>query len=115
MLMRAEAKQRIGDITALTDLNNLRTNRGVLPGLETGTALLNAILQMRRIELLGEGHRWFDIRRSTKTISRAECSSSGGASRADKCTIAASERGWIMPIPFNDLKVNTNLTQNPGY
>lgn len=115
LLMRAEAKQRTGDLTALTDLNNLRTNRGVLPGVEAGTALLNAILQMRRIELLGEGHRWFDIRRSTKTIARAECSSSGGASRADKCTIAASERGWIMPIPFNDLKVNTNLTQNPGY
>jgi hypothetical protein len=115
LLMRAEAKQRTGDITALTDLNNLRTNRGVLVGLETGTALLNAILQMRRVELLGEGHRWFDIRRSTKTISRAECSASGGASRADKCTIAASERGWVMPIPFNDLKVNTSLTQNPGY
>ncbi|MEO8171801.1 MAG: RagB/SusD family nutrient uptake outer membrane protein [Sediminibacterium sp.] len=114
MLMRAEAKQRNGDLTALNDLNTLRTNRGVLIGTETGAALLNAILQMRRVELIGEGHRWFDLRRTTKSIVRAECGSTG-SSRAAKCTIAPSERGWIMPIPFNDVKVNTNLSQNPGY
>ncbi|MDB5211025.1 MAG: RagB/SusD family nutrient uptake outer membrane protein, partial [Sediminibacterium sp.] len=114
MLMRAEAKQRTGDITALTDLNSLRTNRGVTIGVETGTTLLNAILTMRRVELLGEGHRWFDLRRSTKSIVRAECGSTG-SSRASKCSITSTERGWVMPIPFNDLKVNTSLTQNPGY
>ncbi len=117
MLMRAEAKQRLADVTALSDLNSLRTERGVTNGSETGVNLLNAILQLRRIELLGEGHRWFDIKRSTKTIVRAECSSASvpSASRASKCTINPSERGWTMPIPFNDIKVNANLVQNPGY
>ncbi len=115
MLMRAEAKQRTGDLTALADLNNLRTNRGVLIGAETGAGLLTAIQQLRRVELLGEGHRWFDLRRSTKSIVRAECGSSSTTSRASKCTIAPSERGWTLPIPFNDVKVNTNLAQNPGY
>jgi starch-binding outer membrane protein, SusD/RagB family len=114
MLMRAEAKHRIGDITALTDLNLLRTARGVANGTETGASLLTAILTLRRVELLGEGHRWFDIKRSTKTIVRAECGSSG-FSRASKCTISATERGWTFPIPFNDIKVNANLIQNPGY
>jgi hypothetical protein len=115
MLMRAEAKQRTGDLTALADLNSLRLNRGVAAGVEVGAALLTAIQQLRRVELLGEGHRWFDLRRTTKTITRPECNSATGNSRAEKCTIPSTERGWIFPIPFNDIKVNTNLTQNPGY
>ena len=115
LLMRAEAKQRIGDPTALTDLNLLRTNRGVAIGAETGAALLNAILLQRRIELLGEGHRWLDIRRTNKTITRLECITSGGQSRAAKCNVPATDRGWIFPIPFNEIKVNPNLVQNPGY
>ncbi len=117
MLMRAEAKQRLSDPTALADLNSLRTARGVTTGIETGSNLLNAILLLRRVELLGEGHRWFDIKRSTKTIVRAECSSASvpSTSRASKCTVNPSERGWTMPIPFNDIKVNANLVQNTGY
>nr|WP_294904635.1 RagB/SusD family nutrient uptake outer membrane protein [uncultured Lacibacter sp.] len=114
LLMRAEAKQRTNDPTALTDLNALRTNRGVANGAEAGAALLNAILLQRRVELLGEGHRWFDIRRSTKTIVRAECGVANG-SRADNCNITSTSRAWTFPIPFNEIKVNPNLQQNQGY
>jgi starch-binding outer membrane protein, SusD/RagB family len=114
ILMRAEAKYRVNDPTALADLNTLRTNRGVAIGAETGQALLDAILLQRRVELLGEGHRWFDLRRTTKTIVRLECGTAGG-SRAANCTINPSSRAWIFPIPFNELKVNPNLVQNPGY
>ncbi|MBY0476773.1 MAG: RagB/SusD family nutrient uptake outer membrane protein [Chitinophagaceae bacterium] len=115
MLMRAEAKHNVSDITAINDLNDLRINRGVAIGAEVGPALLNAILTLRRVELLGEGHRWFDLRRTTKTTTRLECISSGGQSRAAKCTIASTERGWIFPIPFNQILVNPNLKPNPGY
>lgn len=114
ILMRAEAKQQTGDITALNDLNLLRTNRGVAIGTETGTALLNAIMLQRRIELLGEGHRWFDLKRSTKSIIRLECGTAGNT-RASNCTIAPGSRSWTFPIPFNDIKVNPNLSQNQGY
>jgi hypothetical protein len=114
MLMRAEAKYRINDATALDDLNELRQNRGVAAGSETGAALLDAILLLRRVELLGEGHRWFDLRRTTKTIVRAECGVAG-QSRAQNCNITANDRSWIFPIPFNELKVNPGLEQNPGY
>lgn len=114
MLIRAEAKQRTGDATALDDLNELRTNRDVATGSETGSDLLAAILLQRRVELLGEGHRWFDIKRSTRTINRTECGTAG-ASTSNNCTIASSSRSWTFPIPFNDLKVNPNLKQNEGY
>lgn len=114
ILMRAEAKYRLNDPTALADLNTLRTNRGVATGSETGTALLNAILLQRRVELLGEGHRWFDLRRTTRTIVRQECGTAGG-SRATNCTINSNSRSWNFPIPFNERRVNPNLEQNPGY
>ncbi|MEJ8819293.1 RagB/SusD family nutrient uptake outer membrane protein [Lacibacter sp. H407] len=114
LLMRAEAKQRTNDLTALADLNLLRTNRGVAIGAEVGPALLDAILLLRRVELLGEGHRWFDLRRTTKTIARAECGVANG-SRADNCNIGPTSRSWTFPIPFNEIKVNANLVQNQGY
>jgi hypothetical protein len=116
ILMRAEAKARLNnnDPTALNDLNTLRTNRGVATGSETGTALLNAIMLQRRVELLGEGHRWFDLRRTTKTIVRAECGIAGN-SRAERCNIGPDSRSWIFPIPFIETTVNPNLVQNPGY
>jgi starch-binding outer membrane protein, SusD/RagB family len=114
LLMRAEAKQRTSIASALTDLNLLRTNRGVTTGSETGATLLTAILELRRVELLGEGHRWFDLRLSTKSINRLECGTAG-SSTSNICTVAPTSRSWIFPIPFNDVTVNPNLTQNPGY
>lgn len=114
MLIRAEAKQRLDIATALNDLNELRAARGVDEGTETGTALLNAILLLRRVELLGEGHRWFDIKRTTKIVNRTECGTAQGSS-SNNCSVGADSRSWAFPIPFNDIKVNPNLSQNPGY
>jgi hypothetical protein len=114
MLIRAEAKQRLGIGTALDDLNELRVARGVDEGTETGAALLNAILLLRRVELLGEGHRWFDIKRTTRIINRTECGTAGGSS-SNNCSIGANSRAWAFPIPFNDIRVNPNLVQNEGY
>lgn len=114
LLMRAEAKQRTGDLTALTDLNLLRTNRGVANGVEVGQALLDAIAVLRRVELLSEGHRWFDLKRTTRVIARSECGIAN-ASNSSNCTVAANSRAWAFPIPFNEIKVNPNLVQNPGY
>ncbi|MDA9555253.1 RagB/SusD family nutrient uptake outer membrane protein [Pelobium sp.] len=114
LLMRAEAKQRVSDLTALTDLNSLRINRDVAIGVETGTALLDAITLLRRVELLGEGHRWFDLKRTTKSINRTECGVTG-ASTSNTCVVAPTSRAWAFPIPFNERKVNPNLVQNAGY
>ncbi len=114
LLMRAEAKQKTSNATAVDDLNLLRTNRGIANSVQTGQALADAIGIVRRVELLGEGHRWFDLKRTTKTINRSECGSTGSSSSSN-CTVAASSRAWSFPIPFNEIKVNTKLIQNPGY
>ncbi len=114
-LIKAEAEQRLGnEAISLITLNSLRTNRDVTVGTETGSTLLDAIALLRRVELLGEGHRWFDIKRTTKTINRSECGSSGN-SLSNICSVAASSNNWSFPIPFNEIKANPNLVQNPGY
>ena len=109
-LIRAEAYARKGDdVSALDDLNTLRSERiaGFVPGVETGQALLDAIALERRKELLGEGHRWFDLKRTTKTINRPNCT--------NFCTLLPDDRAWTWPIPLTELNANPNMEQNPGY
>lgn len=113
-LIRAECKYHLTPGTGLDDLNTLRTTRGAPAGAETGSAIFDAIFTERRLELVGEGHRWFDIRRTTRTIARDECGS-GGDSYSDVCSVGPDSRSWIWPIPFNEINLNSNLKQNPGY
>ncbi|MNL52630.1 SusD family protein [compost metagenome] len=56
----------------------------------------------RRLELAGEGHRWFDLVRTGKAA--AVLSAEG--------FIAGKNEIW--PIPLKDLE-NTKLQQNPQY
>ncbi len=118
-LIRAEANARLGganEVTALADLNALRAARisGYIPEVLTGTALINAIADERRREMFGEGHRFFDLKRTTRVIQRGSiCGTS--VSSAGNCTLAATAREWALPIPENVLGANKNLVQNPGY
>ncbi len=110
-LIRAEAYARTGNNAAgLADLNTLRAARinNYTNGTETGAALINAIALERRKELICEGHRWFDLKRTTKTITRTNCS--------DYCTLTPDNRAWAWPIPIGEINANPNiLPQNNGY
>lgn len=109
-LIRAEAYARKAGMEALglADLNALRTARSAATGTETGAALLNAIQTERRKELVVEGHRFFDLKRTSRTVSRTqECGS--------YCTLASANRAWALPIPQTEMNANRNMTQNPGY
>jgi len=119
ILTRAEANARLGganEAAALADLNTLRAARisGYTPVVLTGTALVNAIADERRREMFGEGHRFFDLKRTTRTIARGTpCGTT--ISNAGSCTLAATAREWAMPIPEGILNANPNLVQNAGY
>jgi hypothetical protein len=112
-LIRAEAYARKGganEVTALADLNTLRSTRiaGFVAGVETGAALINAIALERRKELICEGHRWFDLKRTTKTINRSNCTVF--------CTLDAANRAWTWPLPIAEINANPAiLPQNTGY
>lgn len=111
-LIRAEARalsNRAAD--ALADLNALRAARiaAFVPGTETGAALTDAIATERRKELWLEGHRWFDLKRTTRIVNRVSC-------RAGVvCTLPANSRSWAWPIPQNERLANPGIAQNEGY
>ncbi|MCF0175660.1 MAG: RagB/SusD family nutrient uptake outer membrane protein [Bacteroidales bacterium] len=105
-LNRAEAYVRMGNpASARADLNELRTSRGLgktdLPDGE----LLDEILLQRRIELAFEGHRFFDMKRQGKNISRPE----------GLAEIPYDDYRVVSPIGTTELDVNKLLVDNPGY
>jgi starch-binding outer membrane protein, SusD/RagB family len=112
-LIRAEAYARKGGASeslGLTDLNALRAARitGYADEILTGSALLQAIATERRKELAGEGHRFFDLKRTTRIINRVtNCTSF--------CTLDPTAREWAMPIPQSERLANPAAEQNDGY
>lgn len=108
-LIRAEALAMRGQAaSALADLNALRVARGLTAGAETGTALFDAIQTERRRELVMEGHRFFDLKRTVRAVNRTQnCSA--------YCTLPASSRAWALPVPQTEMIANPNMMQNPGY
>ena len=72
---------------------------------------LDRVLKERRLELVGEGHRYFDALRNHKVIKRV-----GGV----HLTGAPTDIDWdyekcILPIPVSQFELNPDFQQNPGY
>src|SRR5260221_2899255 len=112
-LIRAEAYARLGgvnEVLGLNDLNKLRDARisGYVSVVLTGASLLQAIADERRKELTGEGHRFFDLKRTTRTINRT-------TNCTNFCTLSPTAREWALPIPQSEMLANPNMVQNTGY
>jgi hypothetical protein len=106
-LIRAEAKFRTDAAGARSDLNALRSKRGLAAvdaGL-AGDALFAQILKERRLEFALEGHRWFDLKRNGLTISKS------GTIEA----VPYSDYRLLAPLPQDQLILNELLVDNPGY
>ncbi len=106
LLMAAEAYNRgdLGDTKAQNYLNRVRarafgdTSHNVT---STGPALTDAIAHERRVELVGEGHRFFDLVRT------------GRGTEIDGFTTGKNE---VFPIPIEEIQFsNGNWEQNPNY
>lgn len=106
LLMAAEAYNRgeISDTKAQTYLNRVRERAFGAPNdvAATGVALTDAIANERRVEFVGEGHRFFDLVRTGKA-----------AQEIDGFTAGKNE---IFPIPIEEIQFsNGNWQQNPNY
>ena len=107
LLMAAEANSRGGlsDGKAQDYLNRVRRrafgddNHDVT---SSGSVLTDAIYKERRVELLGEGHHFFDLVRSNRA--------------ADQITGFTAGKNELFPIPIQEIEFsNGNWDQNPGY
>lgn len=101
ILMKAEAQLRTGNTTGpLVLVNQIRAKRGasVLTAVD-----LNALLDERGRELYWEGWRRQDLIRFGKFLQPWQ----------EKP--ASDPKSLLFPIPSDQLAVNPNLSQNPGY
>lgn len=103
MLMKAEAQLRLGQTAnALAIVNTLRAKRGAS---DLTTLTLQTLLDERGREMYWEGWRRNDQVRFGTFLNGV------GSTRPNK---SGNER-LVFPIPNQQLAVNPNLTQNPGY
>ena len=101
LLMKAEALLRSGNAGgALTIVNDLRAKRGATP---LAAVDLDKLLDERGRELYWEGYRRQDQIRFGKYL------------LAYQEKPASDPKTLLFPIPSDQLAVNPNLTQNPGY
>ena len=102
-LMRAEANLRAGsEALAIADANIVRARAG-MPAYTIATLTLNEMLAERGRELAWEYHRRQDLIRF------------GQYTKAWRFKDASQPFRNLYPIPNDQLSLNPNLKQNPGY
>jgi hypothetical protein len=107
----AEAAARSGQTALAQSTLEILKQRSVDPAYtatNTGQALIDEILLERRLELLGEGHRLFDLKRNGLDIDKTATDLTGEL-------IPFSDLRILAPLPQGDLNLNPNLQNNFGY
>jgi hypothetical protein len=106
-LIRAEARYQSNPQGAREDINALRSKRGLGPidNLLSGQALFNRIMLERRQEFVLEGHRFFDLKRNGMNITKHE----------NFLEVPYTDYRILANLPLEQIQLNENLVQNPGY
>ena len=94
-LISAECKGLALGIDRLNELRRFRGLPDVAPATEA--AFQDAVLNERRLELFGEGFRWFDLVRTGKY----------------EQVVGVDTKYTVFPIPSRELTLNKLLNQNP--
>lgn len=120
MLTKAEALSEMGqDGPALTALDAVRSQRysSFSSGNEVGSFLKAAIAKERRLEFAFEGSRFSDLKRKGLPVIRSDFGhfSDGTGVPAEFKTLSANDTRFQVPIPINEMNLNPNMVQNPGY
>lgn len=118
-LIRAEAQVAAGSAVlnaanALADLKAIKSRRytdytgsaqETADNAMTAAQLFEEIIRQRRIEFAFEGHRFFDLKRLGRDLTKTP----------HYTTVAFTDIRMLPPIPQSDVDGNTNLKQNTGY
>ncbi len=130
LLNYAETMYKLGDEETCREyINKVRSRSSVNmpPVTESGEALWNRLVNERRIELVFEEHRFFDVRRwkiAEDVLSRDRMRmyiwkdpTTGAKTYEVKFFRNAKFNSWnyLNPIPQSEIDKNALLEQNPGY
>ncbi|WP_192350701.1 RagB/SusD family nutrient uptake outer membrane protein [Algoriphagus sp. Y33] len=115
-LIEAEALARRGDDSEAADiLFDLVSKRDpeYVKSTNTGEALIEEIMIQRRIELWGEGFRFYDLKRLNLPLDRTGTNQVESVING-KFTEPAGTNNWQWRIPIDELNANDNMIQNPS-
>ena len=126
LLLRAEALNQLNDYEgAVALLNQIRKRAGITEKemsefditADKKTAIEDAILQERQLELLGEGKRWFDLIRTGRAMTVMNDFFENYIRQYSNfnCQTFAEEWQLYWPVYHNNLMENENLTQFGKY
>lgn len=114
-LIAAEALMQAGNLTEAVEYINVVRRRAAYPGEEAEMEITEAdldidfILNERARELLGEGHRWFDLKRTGKLVERVKAHNPDGGPNIQPYHA-------LRPIPSTVIdRVTSDFPQNEGY
>ncbi|MCP1996837.1 RagB/SusD family nutrient uptake outer membrane protein [Flavobacterium sp. HSC-61S13] len=113
-LIEAEAKARLGSVDANQVLYELVKSRNPSYEISTksGQELIDEILIQRRIELWGEGFRFFDLKRTNAPLDRTGANHSSTLT-GEVMTVPAGDQRWEWLIPQAEINANPLIIQNP--
>lgn len=117
-LIAAEAGYRAASEDALTRLNQLRISRGLTSVNVSGAALFAEIKSERFRELAFEGFRLDDLKRWNEGFTRRDPQNTTILTTGANYFALTKEAGdnkFVWGVPANDMTINTNLVQNPGW
>ena len=78
----------------------------------TGDAYVQEILKSRRIELWGEGFRWYDLKRLGLPLQRNTVDGFVPAVINNLVSVPANDSRWLWFIPRQELNTNPLVKQN---
>jgi len=78
----------------------------------TGAALVDEILVQRRVELWGEGFRFFDLKRLNLPLDRTVVPNFVSAAVGGAMQVPAGDPKWQFAIPIEELQANPNSAPN---
>lgn len=119
-LIAAEAAANLGDSNNAAKYLNEIVKRGNPDAIAVtpAEATVDRILQERRIEFVGEGHRFFDLLRNNKQVIRYNSDADQGwhlpLTQASRSFNADYFRA-LLPIPSDEVSANPTIQQNPEY
>lgn len=120
-LISAEAAAGQGNNTAaLSTLNQLRTARGlaaITPGVSSDS-VTNAVRDERFRELAFEGFRLDDLKRWNLGFTRHNPQNPNAlvpGANFTTLSVPAGANKFVWGLPVNDITINPNLAQNPGW
>lgn len=116
LLLKAEALVEKGEIVnAIALVNDVRARVGLAPkSTANPDTARSIILNERRLELAGEGIRWFDLLRTGQAITVMNALAVKG-SDGQPLQYNVQPYRLLMPIPQTEMDLNPKLIQNDGY